>query len=399
MACRQMAGVSWLLVVIAVVWAGGVPVRAQEDVLGPWERSTFGIGANPLWPSSDGTTYGLSGGLHRTDDDGMTFTKVNVPANAIVLNVAVDPNDRNRVYVAMNNRVYRSEDGGAIWTSVYELAPEVEFKDANGRTERKTIERVETLAVSPADAQLLYMRVLTVDFLFGSRGAPATSATALRLMRSHDGGSTWEVMLATPVSGCGGYGMYLHPHALYPHPKDARRVFRAEPCEVSDLTERGVWVSEDQAATWTLSLGVEGAAAVQVIAGGDADADRLYARLSQQAADSEANPFRVLYRSDDGGQTWAPLPLLLASSPAERVGRAFVTGLAVRAGAVDRVFLYAEGRGGTENRLYNSADSGTTWTREPTEQRIAPSGAPVVSGNGRYLLIPGSQAFWRREVR
>ena len=167
---RRMASRAWLLIVVAVLCTSIARVHAQASGLGPWEQSQFRLDVSPLWPTSDGTTYGNVGNsLYRSDDNGMTFTKVTLPGPDNARVVAVDPHDRNHLYVA-TDAVYRSDDGGATLSVVYPLAPTTRGTEANPQARLQTSELIGEMVGSAVDRQLLYMQLLTVGRRAGDHG-------------------------------------------------------------------------------------------------------------------------------------------------------------------------------------------------------------------------------------
>ncbi|HJL06835.1 MAG TPA: hypothetical protein RMH85_29450 [Polyangiaceae bacterium LLY-WYZ-15_(1-7)] len=159
--------------------------------------------------TSDG---GAENGVFRSDDGGASWAPTGPPVGAILFErIRVAPSDPERIYlsgvrpatVAEPERagfVHRSEDGGASWE---------ELPFALGDGERNVL----LLGVDPADPDTLYARTV-----------PQRERTDVpeRLIRSQDGGATWETVLEVgEVTGLTFLGGVLHVGAR-PSPADGR---------------------------------------------------------------------------------------------------------------------------------------------------------------------------------
>ncbi|MCG8458313.1 MAG: hypothetical protein MI919_18710, partial [Holophagales bacterium] len=125
-----------------------------------------------------------SGGLWRTDNNGVTFEPIFDQMPTIIMaDVAVDPNNPDRVWVGTgeNNSsrssyggfgVYRSDDGGATWSH-------------KGLGES---DRIGRILVDPRDGDRVYV---------GVAGKLYTEGGERGLFRTTDGGDTWKRVLAT----------------------------------------------------------------------------------------------------------------------------------------------------------------------------------------------------------
>jgi photosystem II stability/assembly factor-like uncharacterized protein len=172
------------VIYVAVQRAGGIPVRyAAKD-----------------HPLAQGDL-----GIFRSDDGGETWTHLTADQAKIgASDVAVDPNDENTVYAALGgfegdpaHGVYKSTDGGKSWSK---LSP---FKETLGRT---------SLAISK-DGEVIYA--------LGGRGASAQSvqgATLIDLMKSTDGGMTWNAQNISDVTS--GFGWYMNVVGVHPEDSD-----------------------------------------------------------------------------------------------------------------------------------------------------------------------------------
>jgi photosystem II stability/assembly factor-like uncharacterized protein len=137
----------------------------------------------------NGRPFAGGTGIYKTTNGGTTWTNLTSsidtfdPYSAVV----IDPNNHNTVYMAIGdvfgnpygtggNGVYKSTDGGTSWTKLGGGLP----------TDANAIGRI-TLAIAPSNSQVLYVSMSGT----GHTGS-SSSGTLFKMMRSDDGGSTWN---------------------------------------------------------------------------------------------------------------------------------------------------------------------------------------------------------------
>ena len=99
-------------------------------------------------------------------------------------------------------------------TSATGLQRAVNGDDASWQTIAETPELPYSLAVSPADPSLMYLGVTM---------KPVQQSTSSRLLRSRDGGSSWDVLSSWGAGSVTNIGDYSQADLL-----DAMRVFRTD---------------------------------------------------------------------------------------------------------------------------------------------------------------------------
>ncbi len=151
----------------------------------------------------------------------------------------------------------------------------------------------------------------------------AWDAISSVLLRSDDGGATWQTLPSEALAATGGV------LALDAHPSDPERVFAA--------TARGLWRSDDGGATWGPTE----------LMGSPVTAVR---RLGDRTLWAFAiGPDRGLQRSDDGGAAWTRV--------ASEIGTdAYVTAIA---GSADDALVFVAT---STADVLRSDDGGATWT-------------------------------------
>jgi len=285
----------------------------------------------------------LIASLWRSHDDGDTWREVNLPPDAYI--VRVDPADPDVMLAAAGPTLYRTTDGGTTWTPI--VSGEIEpFTSSN---------QPVALAISPADHQLVYL-------------ALRRSTSVLRLLRSHDGGITWEKIKDDygPSPSCA-----MVVNAFQPHPTDPDRVLAVIGCSFFGDDVSQVSVSTDQGTTWTRRGGPGIQGTITGLGGlygwEGAMPERLYAttRHSEIAGPGKQTRTvgRSLFRSDDEGQTWT---LLLTTVPTDghedRLTPVSEVGFLENDPAhPDTVYLYSE------SGIQVSTDAGQSWATLHTE--------------------------------
>jgi photosystem II stability/assembly factor-like uncharacterized protein len=305
-------------------------------------RLALGPGARRLWASTM-----IYGGLFATADRGRRWAEVYAAAqdsSVVGGRLRFDPADPSTVYALVGGFAFRSRDGGMTWQSLDDPL-------LLGTTD---------LAFAPA-----------------TRGAPAGmiyAATGAGLLASADRGATWRRSLA--VSAASAVAV-LGPHTLL-----------AGGC--------GAALSHDggRTATPTLSCDDPGDGShpadfsrrVRAFEVDPFDSRKVYARVYELTGASAPTLVQRVFRSADGGVTWAAvldggdvvatdpsrpgIVYLLAGTELRRSGnhgRSFTpistrgledfTALGLAVDPAAPAVLYAAGQGGVRR----SADGGSTW--------------------------------------
>lgn len=178
-----------------------------------------------------------SGGLWRTDNNGVTFEPIFDQQPAIIMgDVAVDPSNPDRVWVGTgeNNAsrssygghgVWRSDDGGETWT----------FKGLGGG------DRVGRIVVDPTNGDRVWV---------GISGKLYTEGGLRGVFRTTDGGETWEQVLDPEDPWTGVIDLVMHPESpdvLYAATWERKR----RPWDFAEGGEgSGIWRSDDGGETW-----------------------------------------------------------------------------------------------------------------------------------------------------
>lgn len=233
----------------------------------------------------------VNGGIWKSQDAGRTWVPIfdREPTGSIGA-LAVAPSDPRIVYagsgeglqrpdLAIGNGIYKSVDGGAIWTHLG-------LRDG---------EQIASMAVDPADANRIFVAVL---------GHPYGPNSERGIFRSLDGGATFARVLFTNEN-VGGFDVVLDP-------QDSKVVYatlwaaRQAPWEIGgsfEIPGSGIFKSVDGGTTWMpLQAGLPARMGRAEVAVAPSNPHIVYAYAD---VESKGNDAGALYRSDDAGAHFA----------------------------------------------------------------------------------------------
>lgn len=234
---------------------------------------------------------------------------------------------------AAGGGVWKTENAGRTWTSVFDNGPA----------------SIGALAIAPSDPNVIYVGT--------GQPEPRYDVTAgLGVFRTSDGGKTWRDL---------GLKNTRYIGRIWVSPSDANTVLvGAQGHFFGPNAERGVFRSTDGGATWAQTLKIDDNTGVQDLASDPADPKIIFAaawQVRQYPWQSyftpAAGPGSGIYRSADGGVTWTRLTG--GGWPEGALGR---IGLAVthKAGATR---IYATIDSPKAGGLWRSDDGGAHWSK------------------------------------
>ncbi len=277
----------------------------------------------------DSTTFyfgSVNGGIWKTTDAGVVWTPIfDGQPVASMGALAVAPSDPKIIYagtgesdiredLSSGNGVYKSTDGGATWHHI-------------GLDDTLQISRI---VIDPQDANVVYAGALGHAFGSGvsgsgQSGSGPNSSNQRGVYKSVDGGAHWtRVLDPGPEIGISDLAMSSGaPQLLFAGAWHVRRPPWSTYAPIEGPGS-GLYRSQDGGKTWArlagngLPDGDWGRVGVDVAP----DGKRVYALIvlqSELQSESEAQPKKSgLYRSDDGGNTW-----VLANSDLRLTSRAW----------------------------------------------------------------------------
>ena len=252
--------------------------------------------------------------------------------------VAGDPRNPLVFYFgASGGGVWKTHNAGLYWENVsdgfFNTAP------------------VGAIAVSESDPNVIYAGT-------GESCPRPDVAPGDGVYRSNDGGKTWTHV---------GLKETRHIAKIRIHPRDPNRVYVAAMGHLfGQNPERGVYRSTDGGKTWELVLFKSEKAGAVDISIDPANPNILYAAIYQfirQPWDEiSGGPDSGLYKSTDGGDTWADL---VSGDPVLPQGIKGKIGVAVSPARPSRVWALIEA---VDGALFRSDDRGASW-QKITDQR------------------------------
>jgi photosystem II stability/assembly factor-like uncharacterized protein len=374
--CSKDQGDTWTAVLST--WPDGRPISNGQVYPSPHDPQTLFVSSH--YDSIAGGPAGGAQGLTRSTNGGASWQIVPSLEGASVEDVAFDPNDAQKmVLVTQDARVYHSGDAGSTWSQV--ASPPVGSIGFNEALAYNPYAPGQVWIVSDnapigvfksSDAALSGWQNVTPATL-GGASLTFTGADSVYVTWHHstDGGAHWDGFGPTTGVGTlifdpansqvgyvgdrtygvqkttdGGLTWQIANQGLAGMTCSSLDVSRGDPLRVfaSFGFWPGVYLSKDGAATWGF-VQVPGQYPIMSVVRADpTDPDRVYA----QDAGS-------VYRSTDGGATWADLGWN-ASAPAS-VGGLF----AMAPDPFQSGHLLIAFDTGDKGYLYASGDYGASW--------------------------------------
>lgn len=244
--------------------------------------------------------------------------------------VAGHPTSRRQFYMGTSGSgVWRTDNSGAAWRNV-----------SDGFFRRGS---VGCLAIAESDPNVIYVGM-------GECGLRSNVTHGDGVYKSDDAGATWRHM---------GLAATQNIARIRVHPRDSSLVYAAAfGHRFGPNEERGVYRSRDAGETWELVLHVgEGVGAID-LSMNPQNPRVLYAATWEARvfpwAHTTKGPGSGLYKSTDGGDTWAPLH----DRPGFPGGNRGRIGVCVSPARPERVWVTVDAE---EGGIYRSDDAGATW--------------------------------------
>ncbi len=244
---------------------------------------------------------------------------------------AVDPNDRSKYYVAVaSGGVWKTVNAGTTWTPVF---------DNEGAFS------IGAIALDPKNPATVWVGT-------GEYNAQRSVAYGDGVYRSDDGGKSWRNM---------GLKTSEHIGRIAIDPRDSNVVFVAAQGPLwSAGGERGLYKTTDGGKTWKAVISISENTGVTEVVIDPANPDTMYAATWQRRRHFytliNGGPESAIYKSTDGGNTWAKLRSGLPPGDLGRIG------ISVSPANTNVVYATVEASGNLSG-IFRSNDRGATWER------------------------------------
>ena len=303
------------------------PTPAASPAASPTGERPIGPGGGPGGqggPGGIGGGGGPFGGLRfRSIGPAVTSGRVNA--------FAVDPTDRSKYYVAVaSGGVWKTVNAGTTWTPVFDNEGSVS---------------IGAIALDPKSPSTIWVGT-------GEHNSQRSVGYGDGVYRSDDGGRSWRNM---------GLKTSEHIGKIAIDPRDSNIVFVAAQGPLwSGGGERGLYKTTDGGRTWKAVIpGTENTGATDVVID-PSNPDIMYAATWQRRRHFytliNGGPETAMYKSTDGGNTWARIR---SGLPAGDMGR---IGLAISPANTSVVYATVEATG-VLSGIFRSSDRGATWER------------------------------------
>lgn len=358
-----------------VVAGSSTGIYRSADSGATWERRLEDKAVHSVAVLPDGVVLAgtLGDGVLRSTDQGATFAETKSDARMTgntVYALLASAKTPGLVYAGIPNRVLRSTDGGATWTTFSKGFNWVNFRSLAldetsgtvwaGSGRDGVVRTTDGGANWTAGRGFLSLEVTSVLVDPASPKRLFVGTTQGGIHRSEDGGATWA------LSNEGLTNRAVHSLAADP----------ASPGTFLAGTRKGAFRSTDGGESWTHVLKGGCDPEVHHLRYAPSDPKRVYAHSGRS--------FCQVARSDDGGLTWRDL-----KAPRDASSLLGYFAFHVDAASADRL-AYSDDR-----RLYLSSDGGATWTHAsgiPPTTRIQAIVAAKAQGE---LFAATAKGIWR----
>ncbi len=248
-----------------------------------------------------------------------------------VTGFAVDPEDRSKYYVAVaSGGVWKTVNAGTTWTPVF---------DGEGSFS------IGAIALDPKNSSTVWVGT-------GEHNSQRSVAYGDGIYKSEDGGKSWKNM---------GLKTSEHIGKIAIDPRDSNVVFVAAQGPLwSAGGERGLYKTTDGGKTWKAVITISENTGVTDVVIDPSNPNTMYAASWQRRRHFytliNGGPESAIYKSIDGGDTWAKLKSGLPPGDLGRIG------LAVSPVDTNVVYATVEATG-ILSGIFRSNDRGATWER------------------------------------
>ncbi len=277
----------------------------------PVTATVSSVAFSPSYATDHTILIGTSGGVYRSRDAGLTWNRINdsIAGSNVAQSVTIAPDGAYFVsfndgyQTATDNKIYKSIDGGALWTSA---------------TAAATMSTVYDIKASPNYAN--------DSTLFATTYSNS-------IFKSTDKGSSWSCIKSEPFDVSPGNSIAISP------------AYSSDKQLFVGTYDRGVVRSINGGSSWSASShGI-------IRQGGSFILSPTY--QSDRTIFAPVGGIDKIAKSSDGGGSWSALPNLAVTSP--------IFSFAVSPAYSSDSTIWA----GSYVNIYKSSDGGSSWIEQP----------------------------------
>src|SRR5256714_1035620 len=215
------------------------PVQSIGAIaIDPKNSRNIWVGTGESWTRN---SVSIGDGIYKSSDGGETWTNAGLPKSERIAQIVVSPKNSDTVFASVpgalwsdspDRGLYRTTDGGKNW--------ELALKGSNLST------GCSAVAIDPNDSNVMFAALWDFrrkGWTFRSGGDGPNTPSESGLLRSSDGGNTWNEITAENSKGFpkNPYGRI----AVAIAPSNSKRVYA-----FVESTDSALFVSDDGGSTW-----------------------------------------------------------------------------------------------------------------------------------------------------
>ena len=249
-----------------------------------------------------------------------------------IADIAFHPNNRNTWYVGVGSGgVWKTTNAGTTWQPVFD---------------KQKVYSIGSVTIDKTNPNIIWVGT-------GENVGGRHSSFGDGIYRSLDGGENWQNM---------GLEKSEHISTVIIHPNDSNTLWvSAQGPLWSSGGDRGLYKTIDGGKNWKKVLGDDEWTGVTDLLIDPRNPDRLYAATWQRhrtvAAYMGGGPKTLIYKSEDGGESWVQLKEGLPESTMGKIG------LAISPQNPDVIYAAIELERRT-GAVYKSTNQGASWTKQ-----------------------------------
>ncbi len=306
-------------------------------------------------PKNPNVVYaGTEQGVFKSIDGGLIFSEINNGlqvdvANTIVNSLAIDPNNSKNIYAGTEKGIFKSENGGLNWVSknfnlpntcIKSLAvspsnPEIIYAGTDGSGIFKSLDNGESWVPANNGLDAVMIESLGIDSSYNSKNIYA-GTNGNGLFKSTDGGQNWfSINNGLTLGGDNSDWYPLVIRSIVKDYKDSQTIYLG--------TSKGIFKSTNGGETWVQKNSGLTTKYVESVLIDPSDNRIIYVGTDD-----------FLFKSTDSGESWKHLD---SGIQAQSGGNTIVHSITVDSRNTQIIYI------GTDKGIFKSANGGASWSQ------------------------------------